>query len=164
MSNTGDDLCGDHALTRLVVVVPSPPSTTSTRTTRPLLDAQNTLLAFSSIAIAVIASPSPSSRASSLDRLVVAAAPLVVSRLANAHPPSLVAHAYVTNSVTASDDVRPFTRRFPSRISRPSRASSSSSPSRSSSSSPPPPVPVVPVPNLATLAPDAIAIGAPLPT
>jgi len=155
MSNTGDDLCGDHALTRLVVVVPSPPSTTSSRTTRPLLDVQNTLLASSSIAIAVIASPSPSSRASSLDRLVVAAAPRVVSRLANAHPPSLVAHAYVTNSVTVSDDVRPpFARLFPSRASPPPSARAS----------PPPPVVVVPCPNLATLAPDAIAIGAPLPT
>jgi hypothetical protein len=131
------------------------------RTTRPLLDAQNTRFASASMTMAVIASPSPSSRAISLDRLVVAAAPRVVSRLANAVPPSLVAHAYVTISVVVSDARDRRTERadvFPSRDRVPPRPSSFPS-SPFPSSSPPPPVVIHVVFDAV-----AIAIGAPRPT
>jgi hypothetical protein len=111
MSKTGELLCGFHVLplfneTSASLVALALVSTTSYRTTRPFRLAQKTLLALESIAIDVIASPSPSSRDNSF---VVAAAfrsaatspsrlLVVVLARTSATPPSLVAHAYVTSS------------------------------------------------------------------
>jgi hypothetical protein len=145
MSNTGDVLCGDHAFVLRIVVPPLPSSIASNRTTRPLRLAQNTFVPLRSIAIDVIASPSPSSRASAVVVDVVAASPRrVVDRVSDT-PPSRVAHAYTTSSARVS---RRAARAVGARVSRPSP-----SPSFVPSPSPPP-----------SRAGVAIAIGAPRPT